>query len=399
MVLGLVAVANIGVGGLLVVWLLEGNLKNKLSKAFKNPFFWGISALYFLNIVGLLYTDNLDKGFRHLFLQLPILVFPLMLAGRRFTRKEFHGLIWTFILSCFVASVVGFIGGYYLFLQTGDSGYLYSDNITISINKQAIYFAVYINVALVSLIYLLFTFSFSKLKKAGLIFLIFFLLIEIFILASRISIGVLVILIIIGVIYYIIQTRRFAVGIGLAIIGIGFLLTLAVLFPKTVNRFKSITQTEFTFENKNPVNHFNAEVREEYWNGLTLRLAIWTISKEIISENPLIGVGTGDYKIVLFDKYEDYNFHYGLEHQLSTHNQYIFIAVSFGIIGLIIFIIGYFSTGIKAIKEGKLLYVAVFIVFLLSFLTENFLNRNMGILLFAVISSLYFFTPDVKAQK
>ena len=65
-----------------------------------------------------------------------------------------------------------------------------------------------------------------------------------------------------------------------------------------------------------------------------MRLYIWEKSLEIVKENPIIGVGILGFKKYFVSPHEDPN-SFVIDH---PHNSYLYMATSFGIIGLICFI-------------------------------------------------------------
>jgi len=179
-----------------------------------------------------------------------------------------------------------------------------------------------------------------------------------------------------------------AAGIFLILIS-GFL----IAFPKTLNRFKVLSNVEYDFESRDPGYHFGAPPGENYWTGLTSRLAIWHCTWEIIEDNMIIGVGTGDVKNELFAKYKEKNFYHGLERQYSTHNQYLMVWLSSGLTGLVFFLLMLFYPAYLAWRNGNTLYLVFLLIMIVAFLTENVLYRNPGLMLYGIFNSLLAFKP------
>jgi hypothetical protein len=74
-------------------------------------------------------------------------------------------------------------------------------------------------------------------------------------------------------------------------------------------------------------------------HSVTMRLLFWQASWHIIKENMLFGVGTGDNKIALDAYYATNTPQLFKQFWLRSHNQFIAITVSFGIIGLFVFFV------------------------------------------------------------
>jgi O-antigen ligase len=191
--------------------------------------------------------------------------------------------------------------------------------------------------------------------------------------------------------YVVIKRKKYLLGV-ISVASVMLLFAALILFfPKTINRFESIKNMKFNFENTNTINHFNMEVDSANWNGLTTRLAIWQCASQSISENVLIGSGVGDYKDDLHEKFKENNFYFGLEKEFETHNNYLHVILMFGLIGFIVFSIYLFLPLILAIRKQNFIYIAFLVIFIISFLTEDALSRNQGIMLFALFNSIFAF--------
>src|ERR1051326_3988087 len=67
---------------LLLNWLLEGDLNNKMISVFKNKFAVLFVSFYLLHIIGQAYTQNMDAGWFDLQVKFSLLIFPLIMASR-----------------------------------------------------------------------------------------------------------------------------------------------------------------------------------------------------------------------------------------------------------------------------------------------------------------------------
>jgi O-antigen ligase len=134
---------------------------------------------------------------------------------------------------------------------------------------------------------------------------------------------------------------------------------------------------EFSFEN----NSFNRLIDFERYN-------IYKASFEIIKPNFLFGVGLGDVSNVLNSKlsvlastlHNDVN--YNLTY--NSHNQYIHILISTGIIGLFLFVFSYFwHLKMIIVSKSKLLFFFILILGI-NLLFENIFSRFNGAM-FAIL--------------
>lgn len=122
------------------------------------------------------------------------------------------------------------------------------------------------------------------------------------------------------------------------------------------------------------------------WNGIALRKAIWTCSADVLSKHYLWGVGTGDVQDELQHAYHHRQFYFASQYNhFNAHNQYLQSWIAHGLVGLLavlamVFLPVYW-TGRKSI------FVIVGFCWLLCWLTESMLETNKGIVIFAFMSS------------
>ena len=87
-------------------WLLEGNFKWKWQHIKSNKVFWVLASLFFIHVIGMAYTENIQRGLDDLRNKMPLLVLPLILFSTKpLSIKEFKLLFGFFFLSVFVSSV------------------------------------------------------------------------------------------------------------------------------------------------------------------------------------------------------------------------------------------------------------------------------------------------------
>jgi O-antigen ligase len=129
-----------------------------------------------------------------------------------------------------------------------------------------------------------------------------------------------------------------------------------------------------------------------------IRISATINSWDIIKENPIIGVGTGDYRTE-FIKFSDKN-KLGLTNFINgimtynPHNMYILILVQFGLVGLLA-LLYMFYTQIKIATNSneefvRKIGIALPLLYLLIMLSDSYLMVHMTGLLFIFISSFVY---------
>lgn len=129
------------------------------------------------------------------------------------------------------------------------------------------------------------------------------------------------------------------------------------------------------------------------------RIEYWKASLNLIQENFLLGVGTGDLADVFNDYYERTNSPLDQSNRWRAHNQYLTIFIAFGVFGFLWFL---FTLFYPPLKTGKLLnyfYFVFFITILLSMLTEDTLETQAGATLFAFFNAFLLFSYKSSADQ
>jgi len=122
------------------------------------------------------------------------------------------------------------------------------------------------------------------------------------------------------------------------------------------------------------------------------RFEFWKASKAIIQENLWTGVGTGDLDDAFQQEYDESGSLLEQEYRWHSHNQFLAVTSAFGIIGLAWFLFGLIFPAIRLGKFPDYYYLSFFIIIMLSMLTEDTLETQAGVTVFAFFNSFYLFS-------
>lgn len=384
-------VNNISLLAIFIVSFFFKTDKNKFKMLLKPSINIGFIIFFTWHFLSLLNTQNLTAGLEEISSRITFLAISLPFIFIEFKRENWLKLLIIFVVSTLLSSFIGFFYGLKLALKSNDFGFIYNDNLSeLLIGKQAVYYALYVSSAILSCIYLLFQ-SDELLRKLKIVLFLgaSWLLLILFLLASKTALLALFILAFLWIIYELINRKKiletlvFFLSIGF----LGFILTKA--FPKTINRFNSLFYTEYQFENKEKENHFNAAFDSTKWNSTNTRLAIWHCSKEVWKENKMLGTGIGDKLDELYKNYQKNNFVYAFETEKNTHNQYLDVLISMGIVGTIVFLIFIFIIPVWIyLKQKNSIALVLLLLFAFGMITENVFDRYQGLILIPFIFAL-----------
>jgi O-antigen ligase len=183
------------------------------------------------------------------------------------------------------------------------------------------------------------------------------------------------------VLYFIFLKKKVYIlyALGAALV-LSTLLILTV--PSFSSRFKEISFSNTSLPTENHENSFN------------LRTGIYTCSVRIIKDNWIWGVGPGNVQKELNHCYNSIARNVYNNKNYNTHNQFMDYWAGMGFLGPIALLLILVYVSWKNLKSGNPVVLAICLLFLVSLLTENVLNRQNGIVAFAFFMSLFMFmTP------
>ena len=176
------------------------------------------------------------------------------------------------------------------------------------------------------------------------------------------------------------------------------LFTLAAVSTIPVIAYHTIP----SFESK--VNYAHWEFHEFSHGRVTTgsdhgRLRSLEIGYQVFREHPLVGVGVGDLKQVIYKKYDT---HYTDIKKIMPHNQFLSVAAGSGIIGLLFFLAAFLYPFLARGHYRNPFLAILLLTFFLSFLVENTLENSIGIGFFCLFLGMglsYVTGPDFKQNQ
>ena len=126
-------------------------------------------------------------------------------------------------------------------------------------------------------------------------------------------------------------------------------------------------------------------------HSVTQRIEYWRAAWGIIQDNWLTGTGTGDLDSQYQSQYQKMKSLLGKEYRLRSHNQFLAITVAFGVFGLAWFLFGMFYPPIRLGKFYDYYFMTSFLVIFLSMITEDTIESQAGVTIFAFFMSFHLF--------
>lgn len=352
----------------ILAWILSGNYKEKCIAIGKNPVAIAVLIYIGLNALGLLWTEDMYWGIKTLKKQWKLLVFPLFLTIVRKEHTDYY--LYAFIAAIVILACKAYLVWLGVISLPPDSVFT-TEGTSHVIYNPMLALAIYI---------LLEKLIFSTERpavKCILGLLILFLACNMFITVGRTGQAAFFLFLIILLFQTFYKSSKTKLFMGLLLLPI--LVTAIYQFSPTFKNRITLALTEIQ------------QMRTQAFTSVGCRVWFAQNSCKLLQENPLIGVGTGDYP----GEYAKINKRYSplMPNTNNPHNQYLLSTVQFGIPGLLI-LLGIFGSqllwGRKQKDKLSHLRMAFPVFFLLIMLAESYLQVHATGLLFSLFSAILY---------
>lgn len=331
-------------------------------------------ALYAVSCAGLLHSSNVSQGVTDVGRKVAFIIFPILLTvSPKPSAQQTQTVLLTFVLSCIMTCVFCLSVASYRLLTGADSSFLSYHALSEVANMRANYLSLHLCIAVAIVFYFINMSKTSSMHRVIFYVAIAILIVSMLLLSARMQI----ILLTLAAMFYGVSRLRNKFGVVTSIVGgilIGILVTgLIFIFPANRERFKEA------------INY-----NKHQWGEQQIRGSIWPCSIELIKENPLFGVGTGDGIDELEKCYKrnDYtSLLYWEGVRFNAHNQFLETTIELGIVGLLFLVALFFVCLRNALSNENRLFLLFILIFAVCCLTESFLERQKGIVFFAFFSS------------
>lgn len=323
---------------------------------------WEIYLFFLVLGVGLLYTQDVGLGGRVLETSFSLIAMPLVFSRFKFDESKIKATFLSFLGGVLVAGLICFVNALIRYNQTPDTSVFVYFEFTNIIGSHPTYLAYYLIFSITVAFYWLYDqeLPFGKLRWLPVYIFFFGLLMLTGGHTAYISLLLIFSFFILKTITEQITTRRI------------FLLVVVVIMLATmfmVNSYEySIGQAKMN----------------DYWE----RAPLWNAAIRA-NDNPLLGVGTGDYTLELNNYYRAHNLEKYAAESFNSHNQFVQLYLSNGLLGVISILILFIRPLIMAIRAQKPLPKLAFFPFIIYGMNEVFLGRYQGVVFFALLHQLF----------
>lgn len=332
-----------------------------------------INSLFINFLFSLIYAYNLKFGIDYLVRCLPIPIISMFFYVLSYDDLAFFAVKFKrfFIINCVIYSVLIFTYFTYLYIETPNLDisvfYSFLDYEFFGIKEHPIYISVALGTAIFFLIQKPFEF-----QKKYLSSFLFILILCLMFLARK---GV-ILAIIFAIVLYFLKTIEFK-KFRFAFLGIILLFSISLLVPKAKEHYLEILNINYNTENTE--------------TSTGIRYVLWKNGLNLINNYPFFGYSIGDSNEAISNELMLNGYEKLSIQKPHCHNQYLEILLSIGFFGLLIFLFSWSILLINFLKCKDYFSFYFLIFFFIIFLTESYLYRQNGLILFSLITSLLVF--------
>ena len=348
-------------------WVFRKPIWKGLQQAARQPAFWLLAGLALIHLVAPLYGESLEALRRPLEKKTALLVLPLYFATNRLRARDQRFWVQAFVLGCLALVVVSFPVSHWMhsqhFPDIAAHRYLTGQSLLWFLNVHRVYASMAV---LLGGILLVHHPALDRLKywRYGLAFLF---------VAFTLLLSSKLFLLFMGGLAVLYMLR---LPFPQKLLPLGLLLLAGVAvwsLPSTRNHMRMFTRDVSGI----------APEKLSKGNGVATRLLIWQETWKLIQERPITGYGIKGSGKALHAAYAERGFKDGVRHKLNCHNQFLQSWLELGLPGLL-WLLAVFGAGFYRAWQYK---DWIFFIFLLlsmaGMTTENMLERQMGIFIFA----------------
>src|SRR5688572_13243430 len=388
LVFSLRAVSSLSVAAILLTGIIANRFSASVSyqKNFRAWFLVSCTLLFLLQIVSMLYTNDVNEGWNNVRIKAGLVVTPLAVYLSLWRDTPLlKKLLFVYCLVLTSASLFCLGMAFANYMESGMVSVFFYHSLVSPISQHAVYFSLLILIALVFLVESIRK-NYSLVARSFHLFLIFYLSLFLFLLSSKLVISL----------YLVYLFYRFMIMLKknkssrtinaslFTLVVLTIILVFAIPNPMS-RRFYEIVKGDINIVTQDKFKP------DDYFNGLQFRLLQWKFVTEILTENRRwwTGVSPGDAQSHLNEKYLSKNMYSGDPVKgtrgyliYNTHNQFLQTTLQTGVVGLVILIAICFCMLKMALTHKSRLAIFTTLALLAWLFTESAFETQYGILTF-----------------
>lgn len=362
---------SIGMAGLFVTSVGYAVANKCIAQRVHMRTFLSLTVVYWVHLfIGLNHNDLFDKELlRDLVLQLPFLLLPLSFLLLPKWDGIHKRIVWVVVIACCLVSALAATLNYTMHFREITEQYDRSQ--VMPTEPDHVRFSILISIAILSGCIQLLKNELGTQWRISIGLGIAVLFIFQHLLAVRIGLLSLYAagtLLLIGVGW---QLKRWKIAVASIVVIVGVGIACLWLLPTLQLRIHSTVYDTTQRGVASSANKFS----------VTARLYSYEVAETIIQQHPLLGVGKVQLEQEMAQQYSYRYPEIKSDNYLLPHNQFIYSLTAFGVIGLLLFVCGFYYPLVVGLRQRKILVAVIYSIITISFLTEYTLENNLGVVI------------------
>lgn len=360
-------------------WLIEGRFREKFQMIGKDPLFYILTGYFLFHLIGMLWTTDYANGWFDLQVKLSLVVMPLLIGMNIALKKVGAKPVLLAYLAGLLFSALYCAGDAMLdYFMLGIENYFYTG---LSAFMHPSYYAMYLAIGLVIVVWLCADKTITGGKRAGLLCMGGFFVLMVILLQSKSGIIFTAVCLFAAILWFGLQIKRWLpVLVSLAAISLAYFLVNRYVVTPANSRIYNATY-----------NVSEEKIKPGTSESSQVRIVVWQTVAELIPSYWTFGTGTGDINMVLKEAYKRKGMDYAYAHSLNAHNQFFQSFLALGIIGFLLLFLSFILAAWRAMKRRELIYIIFLLCVFLNFLPESMLETQAGVVFYAFFNSLFLF--------
>lgn len=331
---------------------------------------WWLLGLSWLGLyaISFFWSTDLPYWQERVQVKLPFLIFPVAMGCLPILKDKHFRWLTLGLVSLAVSACIYSLSFYFNDTENVLNGYFYSKVLRTPAYKDHIRFSIFIAWVVIWSCFMLPKIS-KPVFKALLMIAVLFLALYLHILAVRSGLLMLYSFAFVYIVFLFLQ-RKFLLS---SLLIVGCSLIVCILFQTTPS-FRSKLYYGVYSINEYRTGNVTADFSD------IGRIISYQLASKIIQENPVLGVGAGDIRSEMKEKYEQYSPNTKPEQRIVPHNQLMEVTLAGGVITLAVFLAWLFYP-IRKIKKNRsgLFVFATWFGLLLCLMVEAMLEVQFGV--------------------
>lgn len=343
------------------------------------------SCLALIYLFGYVFTSYPSRAQELIIRVLPVLIAPVLIVySKVYLKINYSCFRASFILGLITSSIISLLLAFTNYFQELNTSVFFYFKLGSYLHIHPIYYSLFLIIG--------FKFTFNdnlpNYIKINAFYIRILYALMIFLLQSKMAFIVFVIVLFYCVLF---KVKRIKRTHFLSLISLSLVFTLLMHFSSNI-RVNEI----FKDRNEVAIGNFNED-------GVSQRVWLWSQAIKQIKESPnlFFGYGLGSQEKFFKNRIEQSLLEENLENTYilsakrnstkNLHNQYLQLFYELGLFSLLLFVISIIILIVKAYYKNNKDFIITILIFSIFMLTENFLDRQLGVYFFSIIPIMLFY--------